>query len=314
MARDVVEHRADVCDGQALAKLVAELKPDFVFHLAAQPLVRRSYDAPLETFATNVLGTACVLDALRAAGRACVAVVVTSDKCYAPAEVDPRPRAEGDPLGGDDPYSASKACAELVAVAYRRSFFDLCAPASRVRLATVRAGNVIGGGDWSDDRLVADMVRALGAGRPIVLRNPDHVRPWQHVLEPLAGYLSLAACLSSQGGEALCEAWNFGPDPEAWRTVREVCEAAVAAWGSGEIVTAVSDASRPEMSRLTLDIRKASERLGWRPVWTFDRAVRETMAWYATDHRGGDGRALCLAQIDAYERDAAAAGVAWSLR
>ena len=223
-------------------------------------------------------------------------------------------QAEGDPLGGDDPYSASKACAELVTAAYRRSYFELASPGERVRVATVRAGNVIGGGDWGDDRLVADIARALSAERAVALRNPGYVRPWQHVLDPLSGYLWLAARMARRDGLELCEGWNFGPRAESWRTVREVADAAVAAWGGGSVAQGTSDSHKPEMSLLTLDTGKAQRELGWAPVWAFERAVRETMDWYAAEHRGGDGRALCLSQIAAYEHDAAAAHAPWSER
>ena len=270
------EHRTvDIRDGAAVRAAVEEWRPDTVFHLAAQALVRRSYVSPAETFATNVQGTANVLDAVRLADRPCAVVVITSDKCYENRETG-RPCVETDRMGGHDPYSASKGCAELVAAAYRASFF---APGGKIRLATARAGNVIGPGDWAEDRIVPDAVRALAAGQTLCVRNPKAVRPWQHVLEPLGGYLTLGEALLE--GKPLAEGWNFGPDPNAARTVGELAEAFCAAWGDGARWEAMPEPGAPhEAGLLRLDISKAESRLGWRPALDFETTVRMTAAGY----------------------------------
>ncbi|HYQ79915.1 MAG TPA: CDP-glucose 4,6-dehydratase, partial [Anaeromyxobacteraceae bacterium] len=224
---------ADVREPARLAQVVGESRPEVVFHLAAQSLVRRSYQEPLETLQVNVLGTANLLQAVRQAGRPCAVVVVTSDKCYENREWLYGYR-EDEPMGGHDLYSASKGCAELVTASWRRSFFQSQRLSQHgVAVATARAGNVVGGGDWARDRIVPDAVAALRAGEPIPVRNPDAVRPWQHVLEPLGGYLLLGARLLGPQAAAHAEAWNFGPRPEDARPVREVVEAIIASWGAG---------------------------------------------------------------------------------
>ncbi len=306
---DTLDHRfGDVREAAAMARLVAEVRPDVVFHLAAQPLVRLSFAQPLATLDTNVMGTANVLEAVRAAGRPCAVVVVTSDKCY-----HNDGRREGyrvtDRLGGHDPYSMSKGAAELVVESWRDSYFS--APDSPTRLASGRAGNVIGGGDWALDRIVTDCVAALGAGRPIGVRNPLATRPWQHVLEPLSGYLMLGERLLA--GAEVAEGWNFGPDPDNIRNVGELVDQFLAEWGSGSAAEQ-SEANAPkEAFSLSLNIDKVRERLGWRPVWDFERTVAETAAWYkAWLAGGGPIRDLCAGQIDRYERDAGALGVAWA--
>ena len=300
-----MQHRVlDIRDAAALHEHVTTLRPEFIFHLAAQPLVRLSYRDPVTTFATNVQGTAHLLDAVRAGDFPCTVVVVTSDKCYAN---DGRLRAfrEDDPLGGHDPYSASKAAAEIVTASYRDSFF---AHDTRVALASARAGNVIGGGDWAADRIVPDAMRALAAGRPIPVRNPAFTRPWQHVLEPLGGYLLLAAKLETAraAGDraalaALAGAFNFGPEPAANRTVRELVEEILAHW-PGEWEQAAQEAHLPEAPLLSLDISKAREVLDWQPQWNFAQTVLETAAWYRGVHEGGDAGELTRGQIAAYAR------------
>jgi len=300
----------DVCDRDRLTGVMQEARPSVVFHLAAQPLVRRGYAEPHETFATNVMGTVDVLEAVRACDAVGAVVIVTSDKCYDNAETG-RAFREGDPLGGRDPYSASKGCAELVTAAYRASFFDADRPAG---VASVRAGNVIGGGDWAPDRIVPDSVRALAAGEPVVVRNPDAVRPWQHVLEPLAGYLWLAARLVDEG-PGLAGAWNFGPaDEDASRPVRWVVERFLDAWGGGAWATPQPGAVQPHEARsLALDSHKARERLDWAPVWDATTAVRLTATWYRDYYRRpGAARALVEEQLLAYTRDARAASQAWA--
>ena len=292
----------DIRDASALRAHVAALRPEIVLHLAAQPLVRLSYREPVETFATNVLGTAHLLEAVRAGDFPCSIVVVTSDKCYAN---DGRARAfrEHDPLGGHDPYSASKGAAEIVTASYRDSFF---AHDTRVALASARAGNVIGGGDWAADRIVPDAIRALKAGRPIPVRNPVFTRPWQHVLEPLGGYLLLAARLEAAraSGQAekiqtLASAFNFGPEPSANRTVRELVEEILRHW-PGQWEQVAQEKHLPEAPLLSLDIAKAHRTLGWAPRWDFARTVRETIAWYRAAHEEADAVAETQKQIAAY--------------
>ena len=300
----------DVRDRDRLTGVMQEAGPSVVFHLAAQPLVRRGYAEPHETFATNVMGTVDALEAARACDTVGAVVIVTSDKCYDNAE---RGRAfrEGDPLGGRDPYSASKGCAELVTAAYHSSFFDADRPAG---IASVRAGNVIGGGDWAPDRLIPDCVRALAAGDPVVVRNPDAVRPWQHVLEPLAGYLSLAARLVDEG-PGFTGAWNFGPaDEDASRPVRWVVERFLDAWGGGAWATPQPGAVQPHEARsLALDSHKARERLDWAPVWDATTAVKHTATWYRDYYRRpGAAQALVEEQLIAYIHDAGTAGQTWA--
>ena len=298
-----MRHRIlDIRDAAALREHVTALRPEFIFHLAAQPLVRLSYAEPITTFATNVQGTAHLLDAVRTGDFPCTVVVVTSDKCYA-NDGQARAFRESDPLGGHDPYSASKAGAEIVTASYRNSFF---ARDTRVALASARAGNVIGGGDWAADRIVPDAVRALAAGQPVPVRNPAFTRPWQHVLEPLGGYLVLGAKLEAArhsgdpaGLAALAGAFNFGPEPAANRTVRELVEEILAHW-PGEWEQAAQEAHLPEAPLLSLDISKASEVLDWRPHWNFSQTVMETAAWYRGVHQGGDAVALTRGQIAAY--------------
>lgn len=269
------EHiEGDVRDTSTLFEVAERVRPDFIFHLAAQSLVRRSYREPLATFETNVQGTANVLAAAQRLHSPCAVVVVTSDKCY---ENDGRraPYSEDDRLGGRDPYSASKGAAEIVAASYRASFFP---PDHPVAMATARSGNVIGGGDWSEDRLVPDAIRALEKNESILVRNRFSVRPWQHVLDPLSGYLLLGAKLAA--GEEVREAWNFGPDSTNTRSVSDVVQEIIRCWGSGTWTDA-SDPSAPhEAAHLALSIDKARTRLQWSPRWAFEEAIRRTIDWY----------------------------------
>jgi CDP-glucose 4,6-dehydratase len=295
LAARLTSRLADVRDAGALAGVLADARPTVVFHLAAQALVRRAHREPVTTIATNVLGTAHVLEAARRTPSVEAVVVVTSDKCYAQAG-SPRPFREDDPLGGDEPYSASKAAAELVAAAYARSF--LAAP----RLATVRAGNVIGGGDWAEDRLVPDAVRALEADRPVLVRNPASVRPWQHVLEPLAGYLVVAERLCR--GDRAAGAWNFGPREEDTVPVATLVDLVVGEWGGGRWQAAGAADAPAEAATLRLDSSRAQARLGWRPVLTLKEAVTLTVTWYRAAAAGATDEALhalCLEQIAHYE-------------
>jgi CDP-glucose 4,6-dehydratase len=296
LAQKVTDLRGDIRDLPALQKALVTAGPDFVFHLAAQPLVRRSYQQPLETYAINVMGTAHLLEACRSLENRCAVVCVTSDKCYRNHE-QAEPYREGDPLGGHDPYSASKAAAEIVISSYRDSFF----PAdSTVRVASVRAGNVIGGGDWAEDRLVPDCVRALQKGAIITVRNPGSTRPWQHVLEPLSGYLTLAAALARDGSNpALCSEFNFGPGDGSTRSVRDLVSALLLHW-PGQWRAAADHAAPHEAGKLDLAIDKAARLLQWKPVWSFDQTVEQTVSWYRRNFEGGCAWDLTSAQIRKY--------------
>jgi CDP-glucose 4,6-dehydratase len=296
--------RGDIRDLTALQAAVHSSAPDVIFHLAAQPIVQRSLVAPRDTFDINVLGTATLLDTVREASRPCAVVVVTSDKCYR-NEGSPWGFREIDPLGGHDPYSASKAACELVVDAYRASFFSAGSISTHgVRLASARAGNVIGGGDWGADRIVPDAVRALSSGDDLILRNPGATRPWQHVLEPLSGYLTLAACmLDPDADPALADAWNFGPLTTEEATVAELATAVVESWGSGRWVAAGHASANIEAKTLRIAIEKAVSELGWRPRWDFAETVRRTVSWYhefyASDSSSLQQRSL--SDIAAYE-------------
>jgi CDP-glucose 4,6-dehydratase len=274
-----LEHEvADIRDGEAVKKSLRAFHPDFVIHMAAQPLVRRSYAIPVETYETNVMGTINVLEALRGVYHPCVAVVVTTDKCYENHESG-RAYEEGDPLGGHDPYSSSKAMAEIATAAYRKSYFQN----GQVRIASARAGNVIGGGDWAEDRIVPDAMRSLDRGNNILVRNPKAVRPWQHVLEPLSGYLTLAA---SPGGIAsFATAFNFGPGPDSNRTVSDLI-VEILKHRKGEWTDASDPSALHEATLLNLSIEKADQLLGWRPHWGFEETISKTVAWYARVHTG----------------------------
>jgi CDP-glucose 4,6-dehydratase len=301
---------ADVRDPARLEAELREAKADIVLHLAAQPLVRLSYEQPLQTLETNVMGTAHLLEAVKRVGRPCAVVVVTSDKCYENREWIYGYR-EDEAMGGHDVYSMSKGAAELVTASWRRSFFHPAKLATHgVAIASARAGNVVGGGDWAKDRIVPDCVTALAAGKPIVVRNPKGVRPWQHVLEPLSGYLLVGARLMGVGavGETVdrarfCEPWNFGPHVDDARTVREVVEAMIRAWGTGSWEDRHDPAAPHEAGLLRLSIEKAQARLGWLPRWRFEETFARTVAWYRAFHGGTRGdalRALTVKQIREY--------------
>jgi CDP-glucose 4,6-dehydratase len=291
----------DVRDVDALVDVLARARPEIVFHLAAQSLVRTSYQEPDTTFATNVMGTVNLLEAVRRSQRVRAVVAVTSDKCYENRETG-RAYVEGDPMGGHDPYSASKGCAELVVSAYRRSFFN---PADHARhgvgLASARAGNVIGGGDWAKDRLVPDLMRDFAAGRRTLIRFPSAVRPWQHVLEPLSGYMELARQLW-EGDVAAAEGWNFGPAAADAQPVRWIADRLAGLWGDGAGWDATGEPQPHEAGHLSLDCAKANERLGWRPIWDLEAGLAHTLAWYQAHHRGADALDLTLGQIRAHMR------------
>ncbi len=290
----------DINNADALWEAAADFQPELIVHMAAQAIVRDSYDMPVRTFMTNVTGTANVLELARRMPSVRGALVITSDKCYENREWDWGYR-ETDPLGGSDPYSASKACTELVAQAYRRSYFS--APGS-ARLASVRAGNVIGGGDWAPSRLIPDIVRAAAAGQAVEIRNPGSVRPWQHVLEPLAGYLTVAAALLGDNPEAVAGAWNFGPDIEATVPVGEICRIFSSAWGEGgpQLVYRQEPGAPHEAGLLRLDSTRARLHLGWQPRLSLADALRLTADWYRAQLGGRtDMHALTLSQISDYE-------------
>ncbi len=310
------ERTADARDAPALLEAVEQERPEVVLHLAAQPLVRLGYREPALTYEVNVMGTVNLLEAVRRAGEEVRAVVVvTSDKCYENPAGGARRFVEGDPLGGEDPYSSSKACAELVAAAYRSSYFSAGASASRnagperspsppiqkTEIATARAGNVIGGGDWGADRLIPDIVRAVEAGEPMRVRNPGAVRPWQHVLNPLSGYLTLAQELCREDSPGVASAWNFGPAQEDARTVGWVVRRLADYWAGAlrweEDGGEGADPNPPEAGHLALDSSKAEHGLGWRPAWGLEEALERVVSWHEAHRRGEDMRAVSLAQI-----------------
>lgn len=292
IAGDIRQRIADIRDLPTLRAALGEAEPDIVIHMAAQALVRPSYTEPVETFATNVMGTVHVLEAARHLPGLEVILIVTSDKAYA-NDGGHTAFGEDDRLGGDDPYSNSKACAEFVTHAYRRSFFNM---SGSPRIATARAGNVFGGGDWARDRLVPDAVQAFLAGEALRIRNPASVRPWQHVLDPLRGYLTLIERLADDPGFA--GGWNFGPDRASEVSVRSVVERLIALWGDGARWTGDDGPHPPEAATLRLDCEKARTRLGWTPQLDLDQGLRLTVDWYKALGQGRDIRRLSLDQID----------------
>jgi CDP-glucose 4,6-dehydratase len=296
----MVSHIGDIRDAGTVESAMGAARPEVVFHLAAQPLVRRSYADPVETYSTNVIGTLQVLEGVRRLPGVRAVVVVTSDKCYENREW-PWGYREVDRLGGFDPYSNSKGCAELLTAACRNSYFPLSRYAEHgVAIATARAGNVIGGGDWAEDRLIPDCLRAVEAGSPIRLRNPDSVRPWQHVLDPLSGYLVLAERLVMEG-PGFAEAWNFGPSDEDARSVRWVVERFLEAWGGGSRWEMDGTPQPHEANYLKLDCSKARGRLGWRPRWSLQTAIGNVCAWHRALADGEPMRERTLHQIGQFE-------------
>lgn len=293
----------DIRDLARLAAVVEEHRPEIVIHMAAQSLVRQSYRDPVETYQTNIMGTVNLLEAARRCPSIRAVLIVTSDKCYENREWV-WPYRENEPLGGHDPYSSSKACAELVTAAYRSSFFSVKSGSKPAPLvASVRAGNVIGGGDWAQDRLVPDCMRSFIAEQPVQLRYPLAVRPWQHVLEPLSGYMKLAERLLVDDSPSFAEAWNFGPNANDDATVGEVARLAAELWGDASVAVSDEESVAHEASLLRLDVTKALTFLEWRPLWALDRALRETTNWYKAWHSGEEMRAYTLAQISAYEHE-----------
>lgn len=287
----------DMRDSEAVRRVLHAAQPDVIVHLAAQSLVRTSYAAPVETFATNVMGTVHLLDAVRDVPCVRAILIVTSDKCYAPND-GRRGFTEEDPIGGLDPYSSSKGCAELVTAAYRASFFAEDEPT--VAVATARAGNVIGGGDWSTDRLVPDLIRAFSCGSSVSIRYPDAVRPWQHVLEPLAGYLQLIERLRTAPAQ-FASAWNFGPTDQAEQPVSVIADGIAARWGGASQWHRDTTIQPRETQRLVLDSSRSCRLIGWTPQLSIDTALDWTVAWYQRAQLGENASEITLSQIRAYE-------------
>ena len=297
----VEDRRGDVCRLDLVSATFQSARPEIVLHLAAQPLVRASYRDPVRTYATNVMGTLHVLEAARHTETVRVVVNVTSDKCYA-GPSPPEGYREDDPKGGGDPYSSSKGCAELLTEAYRHSYLG-----DRVALASARAGNVLGGGDWGAERLIPDVVRAQLNGRPAMIRSPEAVRPWQHVLDPLSGYVLLAQRLWSE--PELAGGWNFGP-PTTSIPVRDVLARFERSWGTPIRWDTTNEEHPPEAAVLQLNSEKARSQLGWAPRWDLDQTLAATAAWYRAVADGDDARDTCLRQIQTYEETNVAAQIA----
>jgi CDP-glucose 4,6-dehydratase len=310
LAARMDHHVGDVRDLDDLLRVFATVQPEIVFHFAAQPIVRTSYASPVETFATNALGTVHVLEAIRQTDSVRAAVFITSDKCYRNVEWTWGYR-ENDQLGGDDPYSASKACAELSVASYMASYFATDGP----RIATTRAGNVVGGGDWAEDRIVPDCMRAWSNGQPVQIRNPNATRPWQHVLEPLSGYLHLAERLLSGHPGVAGEAFNFGPQSTVTQSVAQLLDAMADSWEAGAWQTPDAKGGPwKESTLLKLNCDKALNVLGWRAVLPFDSCVRLTSDWYRTYYGEGPQAAAMLTprQITEYSNMATSEGLAWT--
>lgn len=311
----ITQVEGDIRDGDKVRDVLKQHQPQIVFHLAAQSLVRYSYNQPVETYTTNVLGTVNVLEAIRMTPSVRACINVTSDKCYENREW-PYAYRENDAMGGFDPYSSSKGCAELITAAYRNSFF-LNGDTRPVRLASARAGNVIGGGDWAQDRLVPDSIRALSGGQAVVVRNPHAIRPWQYVLEPLSGYLWLGACLWNKPS-GFDEAWNFGPHCTSNLPVSQVVNHVAAIWGNGTWKQASgAQHGEPHEARiLSLDITKAKLRLGWEPVLSVEQAIAETVNWYREQYRNPelDVRTFSSEYITRYVQAAIKKDAVWTAK
>lgn len=299
VARGMSSVIGDVRDQEALTRAMREAGPEIVIHMAAQPLVRYSYSNPVETYETNVMGSVHLLEAVRNAGNVRVVVNVTTDKCYENREWHWGYR-ESEPLGGYDPYSSSKACSELVTAAYRNSFFN---PSNysehRTAVATARAGNVIGGGDWATDRIVPDVIRSILAGKPVKIRNPHAIRPWQHVLEPLSGYLLLAQKLFTEGAR-FADAWNFGPNDEDARSVQWVVEQLISHWGAGASWERNTIPQAHEAHYLKLDCSKAKAELGWFPRWGLEKGIENAASWYKEYANQGNLHKMTIQQIEEF--------------
>jgi len=308
--------RGDIRDTERLTRVIAETRPDFMFHLAAAPIVLESYENPLETFDINLMGTLSVLEAVRRSRWNGPIVAVTSDKCYLNREWEYGYR-ETDSLGGHDPYSASKAAMEIAISSFRESFFVQDSLGKiEVQLASARAGNVLGGGDWAPSRIVPDAVRCWHSNEVLTVRSPGAVRPWQHVLEPLSGYLALGLALVRDGSGEFATSWNFGPDTSQTFTVADLVKTMIRTWGSGRWISNPLANGPHEDSILKLSIDKASYRLGWRPVWGFEETVTRTIRWYVGHLLAPEDKSatynLCIGDISAYESAAGKKGVAWA--
>lgn len=292
--------RADIRDGEAMKRIFNEYRPEIVFHLAAQPLVRLSYDEPVDTWQTNVMGTINVMEAFRQCPSAKVAVMITTDKCYENREMN-HAYTEDEPMGGYDPYSSSKGACEIAISSWRRSFMNPAAYEKHGKsIASVRAGNVIGGGDWAKDRIIPDCISAIETGQPIAIRNRHAVRPWQHVLEPLRGYLMLAQQMWNNPTD-YCEGWNFGPQMDAVVSVWDVASKLVECYGCGPLVDGSDPNAVHEANLLMLDITKAGERLDWHPLMDIDQCIALTADWYKR-YRIEDVYNLCVEEIKKYVR------------
>jgi len=299
LQKDMQSVIADIRDADNIKKELVSFAPDIVFHLAAQPIVRLSYSEPVLTYQTNIMGTVNLLEAVRASKNTRCIVNITSDKCYDNKET-PTPYKETDPMGGYDPYSCSKGMMELLCASYRNSFFNPkdYGKTHNTSLATARAGNLIGGGDYAPDRIVPDCARAISQNKEVVLRSPQATRPWQHVLEPLYGYMFLAQKMWDN--PALAQGWNFGPEPAGIKTVEHLVKKLIAIWGKGKY-SVVSQTKLHEANLLHLDITKAKTVLGWKPVYTFDDAIKETALWYKAFYNGENIKDFTLKQINAYQ-------------
>ena len=305
VAKGMTSIIGDVRDGLLLTKTIRQTEPDIVIHLAAQPVVRQSYVDPVLTYSTNVMGTVQLLEAVRQTPSVRAVVNVTTDKCYENKEWLWGYR-ENEPMGGFDPYSSSKGCSELVTAAYRNSFFNMVRHGEhQVVLATARAGNVIGGGDWANDRLIPDVLRAIQSGQSVKIRNPNATRPWQHVLDPLNGYLVLAEKLYTKGS-AFAEAFNFGPDEEGAKPVQWIVEQFIQNWGDGASWYLDGDTHPHEAHYLKLDCSKARVMLGWQPHWNLNQALQAIIVWhkaYSAHQSSTAMRSLCLQQIKEYSKE-----------
>jgi len=299
VAEDMVSLRADIRDLDKIKEIFYEHKPEIVFHLAAQPLVRYSYHNPVETYQTNVMGTLNILEAIRNVDSVRAAVMITTDKCYENHEWEWGYR-ENEPMGGHDPYSSSKGCAELLIASYRDSYFPVSNyNKHKTAIASVRAGNVIGGGDWADDRLIPDIIRAVQSNSTVHIRNPNSIRPWQHVFEPLDGYIELAEKLFVSG-EQYAEAWNFGPKEEDAKPVQWIVERMTKSWGE-DANWIVDESEHPhEANYLKLDCSKAHSKLSWWPKWQLDNTLGKIIEWHKEEQKGSDMKSFSLSQIECY--------------
>jgi len=290
----------NICDGEEIKYIFKQYQPEIVFHMAAQPLVRYSYIAPVETYETNVMGTLHILEGIKSIKSVKAAIMITTDKCYENKEWEWGYR-ENDPMGGHDPYSSSKGAAELLISSYRDSYFPVEQfNKHQTAISSVRAGNVIGGGDWSEDRLIPDIIRSFQNGVPVTIRNPHAIRPWQHVLEPLSGYMQLAEKMYCNGGE-YSQAWNFGPNDEDEESVQWIVKMMAELWGRGA-KWIIDDGNHPhEANYLKLDCARAHSKLLWKPKWNLKRSLNEVIGWHQVEQKGGDLWAKSIEQINEYE-------------